>query len=498
MSRKARKPKADSPTPEEEARALKIHLRDLGLASVEQYKQFCRKHSFSLKTNKSSRQRERERLIVSRQAAERRLSQSRRERRNTKTTIAQILDGDIKKDEVRHPGLRLVCLAYESTQRNRRAKHALRDILLHLNPASAFFDNRPAIVHLGWQLGNTYVEALAAMAFFYGCRRRPVEQWRPRSHNVWRQFASLARHLFADYDVPPFLDEVWFRGVSTAAQERQGWFIHMAHGLNIRTAKLPVALTKRMAHHFMQAPKNYSVEAALRWGQIHGLGGDARLADAIRATRLAEHFDHDVFWVSVLRFFIANPMLDTAHIGPIVDYLHDQRFAPRNVFVERGVMEQHPAAQPNLTMRGRSVTSLLAQVRRWHRQLAKEPAGNVEWPKSDIGEFVFVEGRKESGNMRRWTLRELLSGKALNAEGRSMRHCVASYSSSCARRTTSIWSLEVEGFEGHSKVLTVEVRLGQKLICQARGKNNKPPDEKSRSVLRRWAEQEGLTLAPYL
>ena len=57
------------------------------------------------------------------------------------------------------------------------------------------------------------------------------------------------------------------------------------------------------------------------------------------------------------------------------------------------------------------------------------------------------------------------------------RHCVATYARSCARGLCSIWALEVESFEGRSKVLTVEVHQATRLICQARGKCNALPTD---------------------
>jgi hypothetical protein len=496
--RKKQNSKIQDPSRDEAEQRFKSHLRELGLASVAEYKDWCRSQGFSLKTDKSRRQRDRERLVVVRHAAETRLSQSQREKRNTNIAIAQIFDGKIKSDDVRQRNLANICQGYEATKKDRHARHALRDLLLHIKPDSDFFDHRPAISHLGWQPGNTYIEGLTSLAFQSRSWCRPVADWKPRSHNARRQFASLARHLLAEYDVPSFFDVVWFRGTAAAAAKQQRWFIHVGRGNNIRTAGLPIPYTKRMAHHFMQAPSDYTVEAAIRWGQIHGLGGDARLADAIRGTRLGEVFQHDEFWTSVLRFFIANPMLDTAHVGPIIDYLYDQRFALRDVFVAPGVIERQPPVQPSLCMKGRTPASLLAQVRRWHRQLNHEVSGNVQWARSGIGELEFLEGSKESGNLKRWTIRELLSAKALNVEGRAMRHCVASYAGSCARRATSIWAMEVESFAGRFKVLTVEVRLGSKTICQARGKCNALPDTKALNILRRWASREGLTVANYI
>ncbi len=111
---------------------------------------------------------------------------------------------------------------------------------------------------------------------------------------------------------------------------------------------------------------------------------------------------------------------------------------------------------------------------------------------------LWKEPNEAAGTLKIWTLTELLSTKALVAEGRKMKHCVATYAHSCASGACSIWTLEVETFEGRAKVLTVEVQNRARLICQARGKCNMRPGEEHRGILRRWAENAGLHLANYV
>src|SRR4029077_5853421 len=357
---------------------------------------------------------------------------------------------------------------------------------------------QPVIGQYGWQVGNTFVDGLLALARHSRSWIRPVADWKAQTHNARRQFSSLARHLFAEWPVPAFMDSVWFCGNSRGAVQQQEWFLHVGRGQNIRTADLPLPYTKRMAHHFMQAPADLTVEAALRWGQIHGLDGNERLARAVIGTRLGTDFEHDDFWITVLQFFIANPMLDLAHVGPIIDYIYQQRFVAQDMCVAPGVVDRRAPPQPNFTMRGRTPASLLRQVEAWHRTLAKTEQPKAEWPRSGIDAFEFVEGAGRGGNLKIWTITELLSAKALVAEGKKMKHCVATYAHSCARGACSIWSLEVETFEGRSKILTDEVQNAARLICQARGKCNMLPGEKHRGILRRWAEKAGLSVAKYV
>lgn len=121
-----------------------------------------------------------------------------------------------------------------------------------------------------------------------------------------------------------------------------------------------------------------------------------------------------------------------------------------------------------------------------------------QWQPSGIESFEFVEGSLEGRKFKCWTIRELLSSKALVAEGHQLEHCVATYASSCARGHSSIWTVEVESFEGTTKALTVEVRNGMRVISQVRGKANRLPTEKEKNILCRWAATSGLKLAAYI
>jgi len=494
MSRKRTKG-ISSPVDEETEKALRLHLHALGLETVEEYRLWCRQHGFSRRLDKGGPQRQRERWVATREVATARLAEYKKKAKFP-DAIIDVFNGRLRRVEARSPSLAAIQRASEATNNDRVVRAKLLSLLLHVQPITNFLDAAPAIPQFGHQIGNTWTDALVALAHRWRAWIRPVEEWRPRTHNVRRQFASLARHLLADYPVPTFMDSVWFMGIGAEAVRRQRWYIHVASGQNLRTADVPIPLTKRMAHHFMLAPNHLTVDQALRWGQVIGLGGSPRLAEAVTATRLAEHFENDEFWISVIRFFIENPMLDLVHVGPIIDYLQNQRFDHREEFQAPGVFGRLPPPQPNLTMKGRSPEALLRQVERWHRQLSNERVDlKAQWPGAGIKGFDCIEGREGSSSLRRWTIRELLSSHALVAEGRAMQHCVASYAHSCSRRVTSIWSLQVENYEGSRRMVTVEVRLPQRIVCQARGKRNVLPDAKSKDILRRWAAQEGLKLS---
>lgn len=481
------------------------HIHGLGLGTVEEYRDWCARNGFSRKLKKHWKQRCKERFYVHKAVAEKRLNQKKSENRNPVKVLIAICEGRVGEDDVTQPHLKRLCQALQADRGSRQERDvnskALSRLLIHLHSCRAkVFDGSPVIAHIGDWPGNTFFEALALMAACHRSWLRPVENWKPRSHSPRRQFASLLRHLFVRYDdMPTFFDAVWFTGRTKGTSKKREWYLHVGRGQNIRHCDLPISYTKKMAHHFMHAPNDLTIGQAIRWGHVFGLGGDERLTRAIFAARLGEYFRHDDFWETVIRWFIAHPMLDRAHVGPIIDYLHHQRFEAEQVFVAPGQREDAPPAQPNLSMKGRTPNSLLRRVNEWHRRLASDNTLQVrQWNSSGIEEFEFLEGSEKNGSLKCWTIRELVSSKALFAEGRKMKHCVATYASSCSQGRSSIWTMEVETFEGRSKVLTVEVRNSGRHICQVRGKANRLPTEKERSILRRWATKADLKIANYV
>ena len=204
------------------------------------------------------------------------------------------------------------------------------------------------------------------------CRRqwrRPLADWRPHSRDRRSEFSSLCNHLLAEYPVPAFLAMAWLRSDDDGPACRD-LFLHIGRGNNPRTGKTPVPLTRRMAHHFLRAPDHYSIEGALRWGQILALGGSPQLVDACVSTRLGEHFGNDAFWLSVLGWFIAHPTFDLDQVGPVVDFIRNVKFEGQWIRPCSGAEPEFtPSPQPGFSMARRTPDALLRQMERWHARL---------------------------------------------------------------------------------------------------------------------------------
>jgi hypothetical protein len=343
---------------------------------------------------------------------------------------------------------------------------------------------------------NALNAGLLALALHHADWLRPVETWFPTRQNAWPLFTTLAHHLLALYPVPAFMTSVWFDLPPGEVLPQHSWYKLLGRGRNIRAAPLPLRLTKAMAHLFTQAPHHYTAIAALRWAQVRGLGGCEVLARAVVSTRLGKVLENEDFWESVLHFFINHPSLELAQVGPVVDFLQHQKFEWKEGVSSEGVFGKQPPPRPDYSMKGRTVVSVLRQVEEWHKQLGQGAnQTSLSWRHSPFKNFRLVEGSDALGNMRVWTITELLTSRALFLEGQAMRHCVATYIDRCARRQTSIWSMQVENQRGRHRVLTIEVDVAKRMVCQARRKCNRLPQAVERELMERWAAQEGLKVA---
>ena len=333
---------------------------------------------------------------------------------------------------------------------------------------------------------------------------RDISTWNCKSRNTYKQFKSLVEHLFCEYEVPEFMFQAWTEKNST--NKHIEWFMQLASGQSARNLwKFPIPITKKMAHEFINTPfPGYSIDDAIRRSQVLGMGGDYRLADAIMMSRLRHEFSNNDFWTTVIQFFINIPMLNLDEVGTVIDYINEQKFVPTRVVVN-GIATYRPE-NPNFSMKGRNIENLIRDTHNWHKQLrqlrrraAAEVgigAGNTykpdltsKWQRSSIRPFSFVEGKNEKRKV--WNIVEITNAADLYDEGKSMRHCVYSYLSSCISGKCSIFSLRLFGIS----VVTIEVRDFR--AVQIRGQHNKRPEDKELVIIHNWAKSENIEITKY-
>ena len=373
----------------------------------------------------------------------------------------------------RRPAVAKILHALRTTRNPQNLVH----ILLNLNERG-FVENPYILRSIGSIAGN------------YKDRLREIESWSVNTRNPRKQSSMLLRHLYAEYKVPLFMDSVWYKG-GTLHQE---WYKHLGLGKNFSTATgLPIQVTKKIAHHFCEAPSHYTVPEALRWAQIHAIGGDRRLAEAIRRTRLVHTFTDDAFWVSLLRFLHSHlSELDPRDINRLVEYIYDIRFVPRRVLIAGSGERQVSPPQPNFNFKGKCLKTLLADAESYQQSPSEDRVVGLEWPPSEkIAPFQFQYA--EQGPVLSFT--EKLSSSELVREGKAMQHCVGEgeYANACYAGESTIWSLGCDHGTGTENLLTIEVEVEENNITEMRGYRNRLPTPQELRAVRLWAVLNRIT-----
>lgn len=342
------------------------------------------------------------------------------------------------------------------------------------------------------------VDALRNLAVFHREISGDPFGWSGLTGHPLRVIGSLARHVLGRYPTPHFLGSVWFGGDTRRARERRQWFVEHARGRPFRRLALPIALTRRMEHHFLQSPDHLEVECAMRRAEVLGLGGTPELADAIVRTRLGGTFADPGLWRAVLRCLVrCGDALPLADVAAIVAYVAAVADVSTSATAETVALVD--AAAPGLALSPRSLAAVIRAAVRWRAgSVHVGGGGRFSWPKSRWRDFA-CELFADDGGYFQWRIVELLDSDALAGEARAMRSCVATYAHRCRRGWSTIWSLRrVEDGELSSRlsepasVLTIEVDPRNGTIVQVRGPRNRRGTDAELAIVRQWAARAEL------
>jgi hypothetical protein len=316
---------------------------------------------------------------------------------------------------------------------------------------------------------------------------RPPATWRPAGKAPDRLFRGLAEHVLGRYRVPPFVWTAFTAGEAApilapvAGHVAAGGSLHRA----VISGLMPVPLTRAMCHALLTGPGEPRFLDTVRKVQVKAAGGDVRLFRAWIATRAGGRLhgrEDEVFWQTALAWFCANPMLPSADVGPLVDYIAHRR-----------------DESPGFAMKGRSALALLRGMREWHGLLAQERHVSARVFKPSGFQPMDLDRSRRDRLGRRilevWHVREILDARALADEGRAMHHCVYSYARAIAAGQCAIWTLTLRDDAGHWRRLTIEVRPAQRQIVQARGRFNAMAEPRERLALEAWATRNQLAVS---
>jgi PcfJ-like protein len=338
------------------------------------------------------------------------------------------------------------------------------------------------------------VAALRNIARFSSGYLRPLTEWTGAVGTMYPVIESLAQHLLARYRVPRFLASVWYGDVDGWADAKRRWFIAHATGKRFRDLDLPVPMTRQMESLFLRSPDHLSVEAAMRRAELLSLGAKDDLVNAVLATRLGSELANGAFWRTVMQFFVRwSHQLDPDAVGPIVDFIQQVRHERVEVVTGDGVRFVDPP-DPCFSIKGRSLASMQRLLEAWHKGLGARPASALSWSRSRLRPLTFEDPPADPDRPPvRWQIVELTSSAELQAEGKALRHCVASYARLCLWGHSQIWSLRCSAIQPTFRsVATIQVDSKMRVIVQARGLRNQAVSRRARDLMLFWARRENI------
>jgi hypothetical protein len=299
-------------------------------------------------------------------------------------------------------------------------------------------------------------------------------KWRPVSKLANGQLNELVSYLFCKYKVPKFLYSSFYESKETVHME---WLIHLGEGGSVKKLnKVPIPFTQKMGHYFTIAPDKLNTYEAIRWGQTKGLGGSDDLAERVANSWLGNKpYSDENFWESFLILLINGAMFNMTKLTELVDYVREAK-----------------REDVHYQLKGRTLQSLFKQSDIWHKHFAIYKAESFWKP-------CGIEGLKIEKKNEILKLEELTGSKELAIEGKTMKHCVSSYSFYCSKGRSAIFS--VRKYAGGillDVLATIEVNVALKRVVQAKAKMNKPISEEVMKLIEIWRAKEGLEIGGYL
>jgi len=307
---------------------------------------------------------------------------------------------------------------------------------------------------------------------------------------------SLIKFLTIRYDVPRCFFSVWKEAYFNNSMYGSQFdcFFNVGNGESIKKQKkLPIDLTKKSTHMLFEVPYKYGFTQGFRWAQLRGMGINQRTIEGVMNTPLMNCFEdksREEFWMSVIRFFHDNPLLEIGYYRTAYDFLNEKKFASRRAIVN-GVFVVLPPEQPNLSMKNRNPFTLMEEILEWNERISNRSQVDetVAWSSTGLCPFEY----KYKSDM--FEIVELTSYLELKEEGREMKHCVASYAFQCQQGKSAIFSLRKICKDSIERMATFQLDISRKEVVQFRKKCNLSPTPFDKTIVHIWANRFDLKVS---
>lgn len=327
---------------------------------------------------------------------------------------------------------------------------------------------------------------------------------------TWQKNSSqtVLEHLFAIYQVPKVLSHATVEVMANADRERLNWrndanrpesgrlfpndevlksvcwLIAIGQGGNLKrlSRKLGWKVDGQFQRYLELVPAEYGLIDACMLAEILRKGGneiDYRRIASDPTFRIdpTNPSDHE-FWHDTVKWFIRNRNELTDGDATIILQWGRHQFTES---VRQSLLEiaNHDRDLPEFeafSWKRRSVSRVL-ELSRQYEQSLNESRSNLKWS-SHGWNWSFQDN---SGQLRDFV--ELVNGAQLFEEGKTLRHCVASYATSCSSGRTAIVSMRNGNTE---QSITIEVDVETKQVVQARGMSNRNPTTSEKQAIIAW------------
>jgi hypothetical protein len=343
--------------------------------------------------------------------------------------------------------------------------------------------------------------------------------WTARSFNESRRHREFIRAFVYPYPVPEVL--LWASRQNEYIRDNDNREILSPDVQIIRLAKKWVcdivsgqSFYKRNKEYFTKTEAHWFLSAALPYDSLSSV-----ITRWFYARCRARNMDHKlslivsgVFtqkFIQVFRHPIVTGFLDL--IARTTGYRFDSGvLGDIGDFILEKIQEYRESKGRTafFSFNGRTIASLTALVNEWHTELHRrreaehalravravndqgKPVNTERWKGLGIGTFQYAQGTIA------WVVSELRTARELLDEGRRMKNCVASYGYSCATGECAIFNLSCR-YEGNGltdSIATLEVKIADKTLVQAKGKCNSRVTASMMNVITRWAQANKIKI----
>ena len=285
--------------------------------------------------------------------------------------------------------------------------------------------------------------------------------------------STLLQAFFPDKIIP----SVFYHHLYNLNELQKDLFFHVLKGGSIRKHPLlKISMDKKAYHHL----RNMCHTDGLEFWEYFFI---ARLASLGIEFDIAIEIYHSIpseknnlnFWAETM-VLLHNKGLSISRINPVMDYINEK------IFVEKR----------QICFKKKKINNLWHDVQNWHKEILQRKVPKFFFPpyqpENLIHDFVF-----ESSSNKRYRIKQIKDSRELYEEGRTLNHCVYSYTNSCLIGHKYIFSLR-ELFDDNTEQALVTLEINRGYVKQARGNFNRLVNNLEFQIIESWAKENKLKL----